>query len=176
MKDVLVTRLLMLGFRRTSTLWMRCSNPELYYDQLLSKSYLSIQLLVSFPRKITLLPLLSSLITVDYPIPSLLRRVEVNLLDFIWALSTVFFLISFPHRSGGYKISALDIERILLSHPSIADVAVVGVDDVTWGQKVGAVVVFKSDSDRIELQQVGKSQPQFLSQYLWDASQSLLIS
>ena len=44
-------------------------------------------------------------------------------------------------KSGGYKISALDVERVLLSHPDIADVAVVGVDDQTWGQKVAAVVV-----------------------------------
>jgi acyl-CoA synthetase (AMP-forming)/AMP-acid ligase II len=57
-------------------------------------------------------------------------------------------------RSGGFKISALDVERILLSHPSIIDVAVVGVDDVTWGQKVGVVVVFKSEADQLDLQQV----------------------
>jgi acyl-CoA synthetase (AMP-forming)/AMP-acid ligase II len=56
------------------------------------------------------------------------------------------------HRSGGYKISALDIERILLSHPAIGDVAVVGVEDVTWGQKVGAVVAF--NRDELDLQTV----------------------
>ncbi|XP_069758051.1 malonate--CoA ligase ACSF3, mitochondrial [Narcine bancroftii] len=43
-------------------------------------------------------------------------------------------------KSGGYKISALDIERHLLAHPDIADVAVIGASDVTWGQKVVAVV------------------------------------
>ncbi|XP_067853643.1 malonate--CoA ligase ACSF3, mitochondrial isoform X2 [Heptranchias perlo] len=43
-------------------------------------------------------------------------------------------------KSGGYKISALDIERHLLGHPDIADVAVIGAADVTWGQKVVAVV------------------------------------
>jgi malonyl-CoA/methylmalonyl-CoA synthetase len=48
----------------------------------------------------------------------------------------------------------LDIERILLSHPSIVDVAVMGVDDVTWGQKVGAVVVVKPGSDQIDLKNV----------------------
>ncbi|CAG8544767.1 2540_t:CDS:10 [Paraglomus occultum] len=44
-------------------------------------------------------------------------------------------------KSGGYKISALEIERELLAHPDIADVAVVGVEDAEWGQRVGAVVV-----------------------------------
>jgi acyl-CoA synthetase (AMP-forming)/AMP-acid ligase II len=42
----------------------------------------------------------------------------------------------------------------LLSHPSIIDVAVLGVDDVTWGQKVGVIVVFKSEADQLDLQQV----------------------
>ncbi|KAL0188041.1 hypothetical protein M9458_015140, partial [Cirrhinus mrigala] len=46
-------------------------------------------------------------------------------------------------KSGGYKISALDVERHLLAHPDIADVAVIGAPDPTWGQKVIAVVQLK---------------------------------
>ncbi len=46
-------------------------------------------------------------------------------------------------KSGGYKISALDIERELLEHPSIAEIAVVGVADEAMGQKIGAIVVTK---------------------------------
>ena len=46
-------------------------------------------------------------------------------------------------KSGGYKISALDIERHLLEHPSICDVAVVGLPDMTWGQVIAAVLVLK---------------------------------
>ncbi|KAG7256793.1 hypothetical protein CRUP_017544, partial [Coryphaenoides rupestris] len=42
-------------------------------------------------------------------------------------------------KSGGYKISALDVERHLLAHPNITDVAVIGVQDQTWGQKVTAL-------------------------------------
>ncbi|KAL2088475.1 hypothetical protein ACEWY4_015374 [Coilia grayii] len=43
-------------------------------------------------------------------------------------------------KSGGYKISALEVERHLLAHPLIKDVAVIGVKDATWGQKVTALV------------------------------------
>ncbi|KAM9122542.1 malonate--CoA ligase ACSF3, mitochondrial isoform 2-T3 [Pangshura tecta] len=43
-------------------------------------------------------------------------------------------------KSGGYKISALEVECHLLTHPSIADVAVIGPPDMTWGQRVSAVV------------------------------------
>ena len=39
-------------------------------------------------------------------------------------------------KSGGHKISALEIEEVLRTHPAIAECAVVGVDDVEWGQRV----------------------------------------
>nr|XP_040021589.1 malonate--CoA ligase ACSF3, mitochondrial isoform X1 [Gasterosteus aculeatus aculeatus]XP_040021598.1 malonate--CoA ligase ACSF3, mitochondrial isoform X1 [Gasterosteus aculeatus aculeatus]XP_040021608.1 malonate--CoA ligase ACSF3, mitochondrial isoform X1 [Gasterosteus aculeatus aculeatus] len=46
-------------------------------------------------------------------------------------------------KSGGYKIGALEVERHLLAHPDIIDVAVIGAPDATWGQKVTAVVQLK---------------------------------
>uniref|UniRef100_A0A673A794 Malonate--CoA ligase ACSF3, mitochondrial n=1 Tax=Sphaeramia orbicularis TaxID=375764 RepID=A0A673A794_9TELE len=46
-------------------------------------------------------------------------------------------------KSGGYKISALEVERHLLAHPDIIDVAVIGAPDAIWGQKVTAVVQLK---------------------------------
>jgi len=49
-------------------------------------------------------------------------------------------------KSGGYKISALDIETVLVTHPSIQDIAVVGLDDITWGQVVAAIIVTKPDT------------------------------
>lgn len=49
-------------------------------------------------------------------------------------------------KSGGYKISALDIERELLSLPYISEAMVVGVPDLEFGQRVGAVVTLRSDA------------------------------
>jgi malonyl-CoA/methylmalonyl-CoA synthetase len=46
-------------------------------------------------------------------------------------------------KSGGYKLSALEIEGVLLNHPAIAEVAVIGTEDATWGEAVAAVVVLK---------------------------------
>jgi malonyl-CoA/methylmalonyl-CoA synthetase len=43
-------------------------------------------------------------------------------------------------KSGGYKISALDIERELLGLPYIAEAMVVGVADEEFGQRVAALV------------------------------------
>ena len=50
-------------------------------------------------------------------------------------------------KSGGYKLSALEIENTLLAHPRIAEVAVVGIADRTWGEAVAAVVALKGDDD-----------------------------
>lgn len=44
-------------------------------------------------------------------------------------------------KSGGYKVSALDIERQLCQHPDIRECVVVGVDDEKYGQKITAVIV-----------------------------------
>ena len=46
-------------------------------------------------------------------------------------------------KSGGYKLSALEIEAALLEHPDIRECAVIGLPDDTWGEAVTAVVVLK---------------------------------
>ena len=46
-------------------------------------------------------------------------------------------------KSGGYKISALEIETIFLEHPDIADIAIIGLPDITWGQKIVALLMAK---------------------------------
>ena len=53
-------------------------------------------------------------------------------------------------KSGGYKLSALEIEAALLEHPNIGECAVIGVPDDTWGESVAAVVVLK-DATSLEL-------------------------
>ena len=48
-------------------------------------------------------------------------------------------------KSGGYKLSALEIESVLLQHPSIMECAVVGIPDDTWGEAVAAAAVLRDD-------------------------------
>jgi malonyl-CoA/methylmalonyl-CoA synthetase len=43
-------------------------------------------------------------------------------------------------KTGGYKVSALEIEEVLRVHPAIADCAVVGVPDAEWGERVCTAV------------------------------------
>ena len=46
-------------------------------------------------------------------------------------------------KSGGYKLSALEIEATLLEHPQIVECAIVGLPDDTWGEAVSAAVVLR---------------------------------
>ena len=50
-------------------------------------------------------------------------------------------------KSGGYKLSALEIESVLLDHESIEQCAVVGVADDTWGEAVAVACVLQPDSE-----------------------------
>jgi len=59
-------------------------------------------------------------------------------------------------KSGGYKLSALEIESTLLQHPAIKECAVVGKPDETWGEKVTAVCVLSGDLTIKELREWGK--------------------
>jgi malonyl-CoA/methylmalonyl-CoA synthetase len=43
-------------------------------------------------------------------------------------------------KTGGFKVSALEIEAVLRAHPSIAECAVVGLADEEWGERVGLAV------------------------------------
>lgn len=53
-------------------------------------------------------------------------------------------------KTGGYKVSALEIEEVLRTHEAVAQCAVVGVDDAEWGQRVCAAVVL-NDNSRLDL-------------------------
>ncbi len=43
-------------------------------------------------------------------------------------------------KTGGYKVSALEVEETLREHPAVSDCAIVGVEDSEWGERVAAAV------------------------------------
>lgn len=54
-------------------------------------------------------------------------------------------------KSGGYKISALEIEEVLRTHPEVKDCGVVGLPDPEWGEVIGVGIVPQSASVDFEI-------------------------
>ena len=48
-------------------------------------------------------------------------------------------------KTGGYKVSALDVEGALLRCPRVAEAAVLGLEHAALGQQVAALVVLADD-------------------------------
>ncbi len=53
--------------------------------------------------------------------------------------------------SGGENVYPAEVERVLIAHPDVADVAVVGVADARWGEVGKAVLVTTSPVDPDQL-------------------------
>ncbi|KAI4719353.1 acetyl-CoA synthetase-like protein [Aureobasidium sp. EXF-10727] len=66
-----------------------------------------------------------------------------------WAQGPMYFILGRLSadiiKVGGEKVSALEVEREMLSLPAISECAVVGLPSETWGQKVAAVVVLSEE-------------------------------
>lgn len=59
-------------------------------------------------------------------------------------------------KTGGYKVSALEIENVLGGHPDVGECAVVGVPDPEWGEAVCAALVARREIPRDELRDWGR--------------------
>ena len=53
--------------------------------------------------------------------------------------------------TGGYNVHPREVEEVLLEHPAVSEVAVVGRPSERWGEEVTAVVVARGDADAEEL-------------------------
>ena len=51
---------------------------------------------------------------------------------------------------GGENISPGEIEDVLLEHPGVRDVAVIGVPNDQWGETIGAVIVGSANEDELK--------------------------
>ncbi|XLR42901.1 hypothetical protein HN51_026928 [Arachis hypogaea] len=51
-------------------------------------------------------------------------------------------------KAGGYKLSALEIESVILEHQAVAECCVLGLPDKDYGEVVGAIIVPEADVKR----------------------------
>lgn len=58
-------------------------------------------------------------------------------------------------KTGGEKVSALEIESVLLEHPAVQECAVVGVEDAEWGQRIVAAVVADAHEFHLDVELAG---------------------
>jgi long-chain acyl-CoA synthetase len=66
---------------------------------------------------------------------------------------------------GGSNISPVEVERVLLAHPAVRDVAVVGVPDAVLGRRVAALVVLAGNVRRTALDDILASARAQLADY-----------
>jgi len=52
-------------------------------------------------------------------------------------------------KSGGEWISSMELENVLMAHPSVAEAAVIGVPDERWGERPLAAIVLRADAPRV---------------------------
>jgi fatty-acyl-CoA synthase len=52
--------------------------------------------------------------------------------------------------TGGENVYPAEVEAVLIEHPGVADVAVIGLPDGTWGEAVTAVIIPAADPPDLE--------------------------
>ena len=45
-------------------------------------------------------------------------------------------------------IAPEEVEQCLMSHPSVDDAAIIGIQDVTWGERVRAICVLRKNQEK----------------------------
>ena len=66
--------------------------------------------------------------------------------------------------SGGENIYSREIEDVILKHPSVFEVAVIGVPDPKWGESIKALVVLKN-RHRISEEEIISFCKQYMASY-----------
>ncbi|KAG0456464.1 hypothetical protein HPP92_024252 [Vanilla planifolia] len=80
-------------------------------------------------------------------------------------------------KVGGYKLSALEIEAVILEHPSVSECCILGMQDEDYGEVVCAIIVPVEDVKKvIGLEELQKWSKERLAPYkiptklfIWDA-------
>jgi acyl-CoA synthetase (AMP-forming)/AMP-acid ligase II len=71
-------------------------------------------------------------------------------------------------KSGGFKISSREIEDVLRRHDAVREVAVVGVPDRVWGERIVAAVVLNPGARAVSGEELQRELSAFCARFLAD--------
>jgi malonyl-CoA/methylmalonyl-CoA synthetase len=71
-------------------------------------------------------------------------------------------------KSGGFKISSREIEDVLRRHDAVKEVAVVGVPDRVWGERIVAAVVLNPGACVVSEEELQRELSAFCARFLAD--------
>ncbi|MGZ5970630.1 MAG: class I adenylate-forming enzyme family protein [Polyangiales bacterium] len=61
-------------------------------------------------------------------------------------------------KSGGVNLYPVEIEEVIARHPSVREVAVIGLPDPTWGERLAAIVVPRGELDTADVERFVRTQ------------------
>jgi fatty-acyl-CoA synthase len=67
-------------------------------------------------------------------------------------------------NTGGENVSSVEVENVIYAHPSVADVAIIGLHHEHWGETVVAVVVLRP-GQMLTLEELREFAGQSLARY-----------
>eukprot|EP01023_Acetabularia_acetabulum_P018390 TRINITY_DN19289_c0_g1_i1.p2 TRINITY_DN19289_c0_g1~~TRINITY_DN19289_c0_g1_i1.p2 ORF type:complete len:201 (-),score=34.73 TRINITY_DN19289_c0_g1_i1:428-1030(-) len=68
-------------------------------------------------------------------------------------------------KTGGYKVSALEIESVILQNPLVLECVILGIPDEKYGEKIGALVVCRDSQYAVTLDELQYYCRDFLPSY-----------
>jgi fatty-acyl-CoA synthase len=60
-------------------------------------------------------------------------------------------------KSGGVNLYPVEIEEVIAQHPGVRDVAVIGLPDPEWGERLAAIVVPRGELDTTDVERFART-------------------
>jgi acyl-CoA synthetase (AMP-forming)/AMP-acid ligase II len=67
--------------------------------------------------------------------------------------------------TGGENVYSVEVEQVLAEHPAVSEVAVIGVPDARWGERVHAIVVLRSGAGAVPTEELDRLARHHLAAY-----------